>query len=900
MIKLMQVFGWLVVTAICVSTAAASGPRILSSKASAQAVGKFSRFSLDLQIDGTWKNPFDPNEANIAVEITSPSGRKTSIPAFYTQDYSHGIQDPKDSRRSVGYVKFYTEELGWHGASDIEFFLDDVALFNSKTGSRKDVDDMESGDVRRWGGDGVSWSSDVFHGGTKSLRFSPKITNTEHWPGPVTDIKGADWSEYDGLEVWVYPRYKGTPGTFSAYFSDTKSGNSPIYTLSVGQPNLKPNCWNHMIWKWNNFPSNLHFEKQGKPHWQARFTPSEVGKYSYRVVARDASGISIGGGGSFVCKPTSNPGFVRISKKDPRYFVRDDGKPFFPIGHDVSWDLKWAQTAFPKMAAHGENSTYCILVPWENSIEWSELGRYDMERAAKVDALIELAAANSIYLKLSFDVHDALRRGAAWEKNPYSAERGGPCKSPNEFYSNPRAAELYKRRLHYMLARWGYSPNIMAWETVAEINGGTEMPDGSAGWLYTSQPGGEAVSKMLATWLSSVHKYLRSEDPYGRLLTASFGGDVTDSRIWKLPEVQYVQLHHYDSLNPGQTMPAWCERLIHFGKPLMITESGWWADWTKPINDPNGQCQHDGMWASVMGGASSTAFSWWWEQIDGLNLYRHYQALHQFVDGIDWPNEGFTPISSTYRLPKPDRYGPVSLSPKAPFDGGAVKRCVVRSDSSVNSPQDIPGFLLAPQRQKGPGPTFVVDWPVAGEFRVHVDTVSPDARLQIVLDGNVALSQELPVENVPGKVSKFDEKWKIWSCRYDEEFVIPMPKGHHEITVENSKPGGSWINVTAYTLTKLAPPAINVVGLTGNTQTLIWVQNLESTWWNVQLGKTPSPISGAIVTLAGLKSGRYYVEWWDTYTGRVMQRFTVSVVGGRLNLSLPTFSRDIACKLRRL
>jgi hypothetical protein len=153
---------------------------------------------------------------------------------------------------------------------------------------------------------------------------------------------------------------------------------------------------------------------------------------------------------------------------------------------------------------------------------------------------------------------------------------------------------------------------------------------------------------------------------------------------------------------------------------------------------------------------------------------------------------------------------------------------------------------------------------------------------------------------VPGKVSKFDEKWKVWSCQYNEDLAVPVPAGHHEILVENAKPNGSWIRVTSYTFTNYAPPNLNVVGLTGVKTSLLWIQNTESTWWNAEQGLTPGTITDASVIVAGLRPGRYAVEWWDTYTGRVTNSMPASPTGGKLTLHLPPFQRDIALKLRLL
>jgi hypothetical protein len=75
-------------------------------------------------------------------------------------------------------------------------------------------------------------------------------------------------------------------------------------------------------------------------------------------------------------------------------------------------------------------------------------------------------------------------------------------------------------------------------------------------------------------------------------------------------------------------MADWCSRLTgDFAKPLMVTEFAWWADWTKPFLDREGVCQHNGIWASLLGGAAGTAQSWWWEHIDEWNRARNSHAL---------------------------------------------------------------------------------------------------------------------------------------------------------------------------------------------------------------------------------------------------------------------------------
>jgi hypothetical protein len=873
---------------------------ITAVQASAAQVPRYGKLELAPQITGQWSNPYDPDQVDVSAEFTAPSGKTLTMPGFWYQEHTVTTMTAAQARQHMTMLKLYIEEKGvWSSHPSVEFFLDDVELRESATGKRVLLDDMEKPETRwyipRW----VAPSEELAHGGTRSLRFRTEIGGEEEWPGAILPLNGADWSAYDGLSLWVYPRVGEPLGMINLYFSDACGGNSPITGWQVGSAELKPNQWNHLTWDWRGFPTRCSWEPKGAAGWRVRFCPTEPGRWTYRVRVRDRAGTAVSEPGSFGCVPSDSPGFVRISRDDPHYFDFDNGKAFVPIGHDVAWGVADARVLFPKMKAAGENCTYFIMMPDDTDIEWAKLGEYSLSAAAKMDTLVEAAGKSDIYLKLSFDVHDSLRAGASWERNPYSAKRGGPCTGPNDFYTDPEARKLYQRRLRYIAARWGYSTHIIAWEPVAEIDGGVER-DGQAGWGYPGKPGGEAVTAMLTSFLKGTYSYLRQVCPYERLFTNSFGGDVSDPAIWALPEVQYTQLHHYDSVDVGRTMSEWCARLTgDFPKPLMVTEFCWWADWTKPFLDREGVCQHNGIWASLLGGAAGSAQSWWWEHIDEWNLYPHYLALRRFVEGVDFPREGFRLAQAATQTPPGGQCGPVRFLGSGPFVNAKVAEFTVLPDGSVTDAPEAPGYLLAAGRPEARvNPTFHLTCPQDCTFSLHVEAVSPDAELTVFVDGQPVLKRDLPAENVPGKRCIFSERWKLWECRYDEDVTVPLTAGRHDVRLENTKPGISWIRVTSYALSNYAPAALRVVGLQGRRLSLLWLQNTQHTWVNAIGGFKPVTISGATVTLQGVPDGTRTVEWWDTYEGRRIGSVQVTAAGGQLVLPVSPLDRDIACKIK--
>jgi hypothetical protein len=93
---------------------------------------------------------------------------------------------------------------------------------------------------------------------------------------------------------------------------------------------------------------------------------------------------------------------------------------------------------------------------------------------------------------------------------------------------------------------------------------------------------------------------------------------------------------------------------------------------------------------------------------------------------------------------------------------------------------------------------------------------------------------------------------------------------------------------------------LGVLGLKNATGGLFWIQNKEHTWYKVVAeGATPQTVSGATMTVTGLATGDYLVEWWDTYRGTVMGEERVLVdESTTLTVSIPDLQTDIACKVR--
>lgn len=77
----------------------------------------------------------------------------------------------------------------------------------------------------------------------------------------------------------------------------------------------------------------------GETAWAVRFAPHRPGLWLVKLVARDAGGAAESAPLPISVVPSADPGFVRVSPGDPRYFAFDDGRLFWGQGFHQAANL---------------------------------------------------------------------------------------------------------------------------------------------------------------------------------------------------------------------------------------------------------------------------------------------------------------------------------------------------------------------------------------------------------------------------------------------------------------------------------------------------------------------------------------------------------------------------------
>lgn len=637
-------------------------------------------------------------------------------------------------------------------------------------------------------------------------------------------------------------------------------------------------------------------EPVGRPLWKVRFTPTKVGRYAFHVEAV-RKGVSVRSPTySFEVEPSDLPGFVRLSSRDPRYFEIERGESRFFVGLNVCWSGsrgtydydEW----FRAMAASGVNIVRIWMAPWRFGIEWKQLGRYDLEEAWRLDYVLDLADRYGIYVVLCLMNHGQLSTQAnpQWSENPYNRARGGPLSKPEEFWTSEEARELFKKRLRYIVARWGYSTRLLAWELWNEV----DLTDNYM-----------AVRESVARWHAEMASYLKRLDPYKRMVTTSFANPNLDPLIWQLDEIDFVTVHKYGP-EGFQDIAGTLYEIVRrawerYRKPVLVTEFG--VDWRwegltdKPLYyfDKEGVGLHDGLWATVMAGSPATAMSWWWDNyIHPYNLYHHFKTVAEFLKEIKPAASGFKRLETELVVPADlsgEEVSDVTVFPSLGWARPQESYFVVKLDGTLEGDvSQIPSFIQgASHPDLRNNPTFKATFPRGGRIVVRVNSVSrAGAVLAIYVDGVLAKRVELPDR---------DGKYDAFAKEYDVEIPLEVTQGVHEIRLDNL--GVDWytIDYVRFEGAALKKAKVRVYGLTNGTLALAWVKNPDASWWKIVRNESIEPARDVTVKLVGFPDGEYRVEVWDTWKGIVKRSWLTNSSNGALTVNLEEVMYDLAIKV---
>ena len=383
--------------------------------------------------------------------------------------------------------------------------------------------------------------------------------------------------------------------------------------------------------------------------------------------------------------------YIRVAPGG-RYFVHADGRFFVPIGynHNPDWtglgecavgkpgyDLVFADQFFKKLHASGVNLLRVMVeTPVGGDLIEKPLGAFVPEQVAWLDGIVKLARKYDI--KLMVTPWDTFWMNHRWDSNPYNVKNGGPVEKKVDFITKREAIEAEKKRLKFIIDRWGNTGTIFAWELLNE----------SDYWW-------EASPEQVTAWAKEMGDFVREYEKgkWGRnhLICISTGRPIPDGAwgelAYRMPGMDLATTHLYlDAANaPNEPIgPAIAIRRgvnyalsqIKDNRPYIDGEDGPINRWIEDqkLDDA---VFHNMVWAHLASGGAGSGLRWPYRNPHILSdgMYHTLSLMSKFSKDVPWGK--LTGDQSELKVDVPDGWVACSTGTKGAaliwIAGGSVE-----------------------------------------------------------------------------------------------------------------------------------------------------------------------------------------------------------------------------------
>ncbi|MBN1694345.1 DUF5060 domain-containing protein [candidate division WOR-3 bacterium] len=620
-LKFCVLSGLMAILAISLVSCKREGPAGILVKPTLESMEKFETLFIYINLKAKFENPYDPEDIKVDAVIRPPDGDTIILPCFY----ENGV-----SGKSNWEARFTAMQAGTHSFH--------IRVIDKKSTSNSEefyVSVKESGNDGFLRLNGKSFYSFVFDSGKRFRGVGLNI----------------------GWELqsdWKY--------TYEDYLDALRENNANFFRTWMCTWNL-PLEWTRVVMSYKGTIVD-EFENWDKVFLHSQGLKINLGKS--QVNEDDTNRVAI---------ESNSKETIIYNLKDIRrfkiklYYHRNlstdkikcysspDNITYAPIDIEFSqvWNTAedWYRMFVVYINELPEGTNYLrieFLEDLEGSpelgsiqVECGEekdvldapgLGRYYMKTAERLDEVFILAEERDIYIMLTLDYHgvfksevDVWASNAEWRTNPYNAKNGGPCEDPVDFFTNAEAKKIYKSKLRYMVARWGYSTNLACWELWNEIDNVME---------WQKVPPAAIVS-----WHKEMANYLKRVDPYKHLVSTSISHrEMPD--LWEIENIDFSQHHLYGPDRNLQDIGNSVRKYIkEFEKPDVINEFA--AGWKGPEKDYTAleyeNEMHNGLWRGMFSPTPVLPLSWWWEWHYYKGHYSHLKSAADFVSMMLKNNE---------------------------------------------------------------------------------------------------------------------------------------------------------------------------------------------------------------------------------------------------------------------
>ncbi|MCF7973917.1 MAG: DUF5060 domain-containing protein [Phycisphaerae bacterium] len=604
----------------------------------------------------------------------------------------------------------------------------------------------------------------------------------------------------------------------------------------------------------------------GHGQWKARFAPMHTGTYRAMARLKDKTGIIESQPISFVCVASASRGFLGVCEEDPRFMAFSDGTPFFAIGQNLAFigegqtvTLSKAETIFKKLTANGAN----FLRIWTGCHDW----------AMAIEA-----------------------RKSAWNR---SWSRDNIVMPMPGLEGDPKARHCVKIESQSVTVAPSHPvalrPNtsyVIAGRFMTDSATGLRINLGGEHWETPVHATGDT------TWQAFTQEFTTADRDFwlGQLTL----GPVGSGTIW-LDSLSLKEAGHGPELlwEADVNRPAlgvynqvdcfMLDKLVEAAQDhgiylmlCLLTRDLYMkhlADASSRDYDTAIRYARQFMrYAVARWGYATSVAAWeYFNEIDpGLPTDRFYTEVGHYVESID----------IYHHLRATSTWHPSARDCALPCLDLAQVHRYMRPGTEEAYQDEVAVVLDRAEflRKNAPNkPSLIAEFGLADAKWGRSDYMKQDSE-------GVHFHTSLWASAFSGTSGTAMFWW--WEL-LDEQDAYRHYKPLSAFLADVCFAG---LGLTGATV---SDGQVRVLGYQGDACAYLWISDSRATWWRqVAENKRPAPVTEGIVTIGGLKDGTYQIEWWDTFAGGVLRTDHVSCREGRLQGSMPPFSRDIACKIR--
>jgi hypothetical protein len=280
-------------------------------------------------------------------------------------------------------------------------------------------------------------------------------------------------------------------------------------------------------------------------HWMLRFSSAQSGVHKIKLNLVDKNGTTNSSEQDIIIQPNPQKGVIKIDPNNRQYYRHTTGEPYYPLGINIAWNSTSNYYKIINNLAEGKAN---LIRYWHASfdrqtLEWKNgsgfykgLGIYSQEAAAEQDSILNLCEAKNMFLQMCIFHHGMFSENVNpnWNDNPYKSTNGGPLTQAEQFFYNETAKKQTKKLLRYIVARWGYSANLFAWELFNEVQFTGVHNSQSAQW-----------ASAVLNWHDEMGQYIKQLDAFKHPVTTS----ASDSQLLNLDAKQGLDILQYHLYN---------------------------------------------------------------------------------------------------------------------------------------------------------------------------------------------------------------------------------------------------------------------------------------------------------------------------------------------------------------